>query len=59
MVTRVEKEGAFIGRTSQKRGIRSSRHGSAVTMTTIREDMGSIPDLSQWVKDLALPWAVV
>ena len=25
----------------------------------IHEDMGSIPSLTQWVKDLVLPWAVV
>ena len=27
--------------------------------TRIHKDVGLIPDLIQWVKDLALPWAVV
>ena len=27
--------------------------------TRIQEDMASIPGLDRWVKDLALPWAVV
>ena len=28
-------------------------------LTSIREDVGLIPDLTRWVKDMELPWAVV
>ena len=44
----------------QRYQLQSSHCGSVVTNpATIYEDVGSIPVLTQWVKDLVLLWAVV
>ena len=49
-----------VKKKKKKITIRSSSRGSVeMNLTSIHEDAGLIPGLSQWGKDPVLPWAVV
>ena len=52
-----QKGQGWRGQDQQLRDCWSSCCGSAVNPTSIHKDLGSIPSLTQWIKDPVLPRA--